>query len=76
MIVIGNKAITLIVGVLVVATMLVAYSSLVSGHDKVTVTLVGMLISLLTAEYLKSRLRRQALSDEGAGARDGAEPAK
>ncbi|MGO1976520.1 hypothetical protein [Brachybacterium tyrofermentans] len=76
MIVIGNKGITLIVGVLVVATMLVAYSSLVSGNDKVTVTLVGVLVALLVAELLRSRLRRQALPDEDADARDGAEQAE
>lgn len=76
MLVIGNRGMTLIVGVIVVATMLVAYSSLVSGNDKVTVTLVGMFIAMLVAELLKSRLRRQALPDEDADARDGAEQAE
>lgn len=47
---------TFIVGALFVATVIVAYSTPVSGNDKVTIMLAGTLITLFVAESLKARI--------------------
>lgn len=64
MLVIGNRGITLVVGVIMAATVLIAFSSLVSGNDKVIVTLLGVFLAVGTAQLLKERLRRQAVPRE------------
>ena len=63
MLVIGNTGITLIVGTLLAATALIAYLSPLAGNDKVTITFVGVLISLAVSELLKRRLYGDARPD-------------
>ncbi|GAA1724003.1 hypothetical protein [Brachybacterium phenoliresistens] len=63
MLIIGNKGITLIVGALLAATALIAYLSPLAGNDKVTVTLIGVLVSLVVADLLKRRLYGDARPD-------------
>ena len=56
MIIVEHKGMTAIVGALFAATAIVAYSTPVSGNDKVTIMLVGTLITLFVSESLKARI--------------------
>lgn len=51
-----HKGMAFIVGALYVTTVIIAYSAPVSGNDKVTITLVGTLITLFVNEALKARI--------------------
>ena len=56
MTIIENKGMAFVVGALFGATVIIAYSAHVSGNDKVTIMLVGTLITLFVAESLKARI--------------------
>lgn len=64
MMTVGNKGITLIVGVLFATTAVMAYRIPVSGNDKVTIMLVGTFVTLLVSELLKSKLYHPRPPDE------------
>lgn len=71
-----NKKLAFIVGALFVATTIIAYSAPVSGNGKVTIMLVGTLISLFVSESLKARIYGRGTphgdsqsSEEGDGTR-------
>lgn len=66
-----------IVGAIFVATVVIAYNVPISGNDKVTIMLVGTLITLLVAESLKARIYGRGAPQEGSQSSeedDGARP--